>query len=38
MMDIVELLMHWHAGRPKTVVATSVGADPTTVRKYVAKD
>ncbi len=37
MMDIVELLMHWHAGRPKTVVAESVGADPKTVRKYVAK-
>ena len=36
-MDIVELLMHWHAGRPKTVVAESVGADPKTVRKYVAK-
>lgn len=36
-MDIVELLMHWHAGRPKIVVASSVGADPKTVRKYVAK-
>lgn len=37
MLDIVELLMHWHAGRPKSVVATSVGTDPKTVRKYVAK-
>ena len=37
MKDIVELLMHWHAGRPKVVVAASVGTDPKTVRKYVAK-
>jgi len=36
-MDIVELLMHWHAGRPKTMVASSVGVDPKTVRKYVTK-
>jgi len=36
-MDIVEMLMHWHAGRPKIVVAHSLGADPKTVRKYVAK-
>jgi len=35
--DIVELLMHWHAGRPKVVVAASLGTDPKTVRKYVAK-
>ena len=37
MKDIVELLMHWHAGRPKSVVAASVGTDPKTVRKYVRK-
>ena len=37
MKDIVELLMHWHAGRPKVVVAASLGTDPKTVRKYVAK-
>ena len=29
-------LQHWHAGRPKTVVAASVGVDVKTVRKYVA--
>jgi transposase len=35
--DIVEVLQHWHAGRPKSVVASSLGIDPKTVRKYVAK-
>lgn len=36
MIDVVEILQHWHAGRPKTVVAASVGVDVKTVRKYVA--
>ena len=36
-IDIAEVLQHWHAGRPKAVVATSLGVDPKTVRKYVAK-
>ena len=36
-IDIVEVLQHWHAGRPKSVVASSLGIDPKTVRKYVAK-
>lgn len=36
-IDIVEVLQHWHAGRPKAVVASSVGIDAKTVRKYVAK-
>lgn len=36
MIDVVEILQHWHAGRPKTVVAASLGVDPKTVRKYVA--
>ena len=26
MIDIVEVLRHWHAGRPKSVVASSVGS------------
>jgi transposase len=34
-VDIVEVLQHWHAGRPKSVVASSLGVDPKTVRKYV---
>ncbi len=36
MIDVVEVLQHWHAGRPKTVVAASLGVDVKTVRKYVA--
>jgi len=36
-IDIVEVLQHWHAGRPKSVVAASLQIDPKTVRKYVAK-
>src|SRR6266540_403053 len=35
--DIVEILMHWHAGRKKAVVSKSLGVDRGTVRKYVAK-
>jgi hypothetical protein len=34
-IDVVEVLQHWHAGRPKSVVAASLGVDPKTVRKYV---
>lgn len=34
-IDVVEVLEHWHAGRPKSVVASSLGIDPKTVRKYV---
>ncbi|HEX3565219.1 MAG TPA: IS21 family transposase [Acidimicrobiales bacterium] len=36
-IDIVEILMHWHAGRPIAVVAESLGVDRKTIRKYVAK-
>jgi hypothetical protein len=36
-IDVVEVLQHWHAERPKSVVASSLGVDPKTVRKYVAK-
>src|SRR4051795_6670536 len=36
-IDVVEVLQHWHAGRPKSVVASSLGVDDKTVRKYVAK-
>ena len=35
MIDVVEVLQHWHAGRPKAVVAASLGVDVKTVRKYV---
>lgn len=36
MIDVVEILQHWHAGRLKAEVAASVGVDRGTVRKYVA--
>src|SRR5450759_5179513 len=35
-IDVMEVLQHWHAGRPKTVVAASLGVDVKTIRKYVA--
>lgn len=35
-IDVVEVLQHWHAGRSKADVAASVGVDRGTVRKYVA--
>ena len=36
MIDIVEILVHWHAGRPIAVMAESLGTDRKTIRKYVA--
>lgn len=36
MIDVVEVLQHWYAGRSKVDVAASVGVDRGTVRKYVA--
>ena len=36
MIDVVEILQHWHAGRPKLVLSASLGVDAKTVRKYVA--
>lgn len=35
-VDVVEILMHWYAGRPKVEVARSLGVDAKTVRRYVA--
>jgi len=35
-IDVTEILIHWYAGRPKTVLAESLGVDRKTVRKYVA--
>ncbi len=37
MIDIVEILTHWHAGRNKAEVARSLGVDRGTVAKYIAK-
>ena len=36
MIDITEVLVHWHAGRSKNQIAASLGADRRTVSKYVA--
>ena len=36
MIDVVEILEHWHAGRSKSAIAASVGVDRETVRRYVA--
>ena len=35
-IDVVEILRHWYAGRSKVEVAQSLGVDPKTVRRYVA--
>jgi transposase len=35
-VDVVEILQHWYAGRSKSEVAHSVGVDRSTVAKYVA--
>jgi transposase len=35
-IDVVEILVHWHAGRRMGEVCTSLGVDPKTVRKYTA--
>jgi transposase len=33
-VDITEILVHWHAGRPISEIARSLGVDRNTVRKY----
>ena len=37
MVDVVEILRHWHAGRRIGQVCSSLAVDPKTVRKYTAK-
>ena len=36
MRDVVEILVHWHAGRRMGELSSSLGADPKTIRKYTA--
>ena len=36
MIDVTEILMHWHAGRSKNQMAASLGVDRKTLRKYIA--
>src|SRR4029077_7162286 len=35
-VDIIEILVHWHAGRKNSEIAQSLGGDRKTTRKYVA--
>jgi hypothetical protein len=35
-VDVSEILVHWHAGRSLSEIAESLGVDRKTVRKYVA--
>jgi hypothetical protein len=35
-VDVTEILTHWHAGRSQLQLADSLGVDPKTVRKYTA--
>jgi hypothetical protein len=35
-IDVAEILVHWHAGRSLTEMAGSLGVDRKTLRKYVA--
>ncbi len=36
MTDVTEILVHWYAGRSQSEVATSLGVDRKTIKKYVA--
>jgi hypothetical protein len=36
MIDIVEILIHWYAGRSQNELAASLGVDRKTLRKYTA--
>lgn len=36
MIDVAEILLHWHAGRCQSEVADSLGVDRKTVKKYLA--
>ena len=35
-VDVTEILVHWHAGRSISEIAQSLGVDRKTIRKYVA--
>jgi transposase len=35
-VDVTEILIHWHAGRSQLQLAASLGVSPKTVRKYTA--
>jgi hypothetical protein len=35
-IDVTEILVHWHAGRSLNEMSGSLGVDRKTIRKYVA--
>jgi len=35
-VDIIEILVHWHAGRSNSEIAQSLDVDRKTARKYIA--
>ena len=35
-IDVTEILVHWHAGRSLSEMSQSLGVDRKTIRKYVA--
>jgi len=35
-VDVTEILIHWHAGRSSNEMAASLGVDRKTIRKYLA--
>ena len=35
-IDVTEILVHWHAGRSQAEIGASLGVDRKTVRKYTA--
>ena len=35
-VDFIEILVHWHAGRNNSEIAQSLGVDRKTIRKYIA--
>ncbi|MGH3785192.1 MAG: hypothetical protein ACRDRG_01265 [Pseudonocardiaceae bacterium] len=35
-IDVVEILIHWYAGRSQNELSTSLGVDRKTLRKYIA--
>jgi hypothetical protein len=35
-VDIIEILVHWHAGRSRSEIAQSLGVDRKTASKYIA--
>ena len=36
MIDVIEILIHWYAGRSQNELAASLGVDRKTLRKYTA--